>query len=102
MPIRMQTLFEMSRDTSNRITSSDSEWMRFLQTAAKLYKYPFPDQLMIYAQKPDASACADYKVWTERMRRYVRHGARGIALLDYSLWPAMCSMSPIPAATCPC
>ena len=59
-------------------------WTAYLTTASRLYKYPFADQLMIYAQRPDATACADYDVWNNRMNRYVRRGAKGIALLDES------------------
>ena len=59
-------------------------WTAYLTTASRLYKYPFADQLMIYAQRPDATACADYDVWNSRMNRYVRRGAKGIALLDES------------------
>ena len=59
-------------------------WTAFLQTAARLYKYPYLDQLMIYAQRPDATACAAYDLWNDRMGRYVKRGARGIALMDDS------------------
>ena len=59
-------------------------WSAFLQTAARLYKYPYLDQLMIYAQRPDATACAAYDLWNDRMGRYVKRGARGIALMDDS------------------
>ena len=59
-------------------------WSAFLQTAARLYKYPYLDQLMIYAQRPDATACAAYDLWNKRMGRYVKRGARGIALMDDS------------------
>ena len=60
------------------------EWAGFLTTAARLYKYPFHEQLMIYAQRPDATACAEYDLWNDRMGRYVRRGSKGIALVDDS------------------
>ena len=59
-------------------------WTDYLTTASRLYKYSFADQLMIYAQRPDATACADFDIWNNRMNRYVRRGAKGIALLDES------------------
>lgn len=66
-----------------REISADGEnWRAFLATASNVYKYGFYDQLMIYAQRPDATACASYEIWNQTMRRYVRRGAKGIALLD--------------------
>ena len=67
-----------------RIDPVLGSWTDYLTTASRLYKYPFADQLMIYAQRPDATACADYDVWNSRMNRYVRRGSKGIALLDES------------------
>ena len=67
-----------------QLTSSFGAWSAFLQTAARLYKYPYLDQLMIFAQRPDATACAAYDLWNGRMGRYVKRGARGIALMDDS------------------
>ena len=82
MANNLKTYEQMSAEITGRITGSFQEWTDFLTTAARLYKYPFPEQLMIYAQRPDATACAEYEVWNRRMRRYVRRGARGIALID--------------------
>ncbi len=59
-------------------------WTDYLTTASRLYKYNFADQLMIYAQRPDATACAEFDIWRNRMNRYVRRGSKGIALLDES------------------
>lgn len=73
---------QLAEDTTRRITHSHTEWTGFLKTAARLYKYPYHEQLMIYAQRPEATACADYRVWNDRMRRYIRLGYKGIALLD--------------------
>lgn len=63
---------------------SRAEWASLLGTISRLYKYPFADQLMIHAQRPEATACASYEVWNDTMRRYVRRGAKGIALVDNS------------------
>ena len=73
---------QLAEDTARRLTGSWERWSGFLATAGRLYKYPYPDQLMIYAQRPDAIACASYDVWNDRMNRYVRRGSKGIALLD--------------------
>ncbi len=73
---------QLAEDTARRLTGNWERWAGFLSTAARLYKYPYPDQLMIYAQRPDAIACASYDVWNDRMNRYVRRGSKGIALLD--------------------
>ena len=72
----------IARETLEGLTVSWQEWTKFLTTASKLYKYPFMDQVMIYAQRPDATACADYDLWNHKMNRYVRRGSKGIALLD--------------------
>ncbi|MBR2895730.1 MAG: DEAD/DEAH box helicase family protein [Oscillospiraceae bacterium] len=74
----------MAEQTAKQITGSFGEWTAFLETAGRLYKYPFHEQLMIFAQKPNATACADYDLWNKQMRRYVRRGSKGIALIDTS------------------
>ena len=84
MPANALAYVQMAEDTTRKITGSYQEWTAFLQTAARLYKYPFHEQLMIYAQRPDATACADYQLWNNTMRRYVRRGSKGIALIDQS------------------
>ncbi len=73
---------QLAEDTARRLTRNWERWAGFLATASRLYKYPYPDQLMIYAQRPGATACASYDVWNDRMNRYVRRGSKGIALLD--------------------
>ena len=75
---------QLAEETAQRITSSREAWQGFLAASARLYKYPYEDQLMIYAQRPDATACAEYDLWNERMHRYVKRGSKGIALLDHS------------------
>ena len=84
MPSNVQALAQMADHTATQITASHESWTDFLRTAARLYKYPYHEQLMIYAQRPDATACAGYEVWNEKMRRYIRRGSRGIALIDDS------------------
>lgn len=75
---------ELAETTLRRITESTDNWTSFLSSCANLYKYPFTDQLMIYAQRPDATACADFDTWNKRMGRYVKRGSTGIALIDDS------------------
>ena len=84
MPSKTEEYLALAQRTANCLTRYWESWTDYLTTASRLYKYPFADQLMIYAQRPDATACADYDVWNSRMNRYVRRGAKGIALLDES------------------
>ena len=84
MPRKTEEYLALAQRTANGLTRYWESWTDYLTTASRLYKYPFADQLMIYAQRPDATACADYDVWNNRMNRYVRRGAKGIALLDES------------------
>ena len=74
----------MASYTATHLTDSWQRWTAFLTTASRLYKYPFHEQLMIFAQRPDATACAEYDLWNDTMRRYVRRGSKGIALVDNS------------------
>ena len=73
---------QLAAQITREISADGERWRSFLQTASTLYKYSFYDQMMIYAQRPDATACASFELWTNTMRRYVRRGAKGIALLD--------------------
>ena len=84
MPSKTEEYLALAQRTANGLTRYWESWTDYLTTASRLYKYPFADQLMIYAQRPDATVCADYDVWNSRMNRYVRRGAKGIALLDES------------------
>ena len=84
MPSKTQEYLELANRTANGITRYWESWTDYLTTASRLYKYPFADQLMIYAQRPDATACAEFDIWRNRMNRYVRRGSKGIALLDES------------------
>ena len=84
MPNKTEEYLALAQRTANGLTRYWESWTDYLTTASRLYKYPFADQLMIYAQRPDATACADYDIWNNRMNRYVRRGSKGIALLDES------------------
>ena len=84
MATKAQMYAQMADQVAVQLTSSWNEWMGFLNTASRLYKYPFQDQLMIYAQRPDATACASMELWNETMHRWVKRGSKGIALVDDS------------------
>ena len=84
MPSKTEEYLALAQRTANGLTRYWESWTAYLTTASRLYKYRFEDQLMIYAQRPDATACADYDIWNNRMNRYVRRGSKGIALLDES------------------
>ena len=79
---KLENYVELAAQTVREISADGENWRAFLATASNVYKYGFYDQLMIYAQRPDATACASYEIWNQTMRRYVRRGAKGIALLD--------------------
>ena len=82
MPTKAQAFAQLAEDTATHLTSSLTSWTGFLTTVGRLYKYPYHEQLMIYAQRPDATACADYALWNDKMNRFVHRGSTGIALLD--------------------
>ena len=84
MPSKTEEYLALAQRTANGLTRYWESWTDYLTTASRLYKYSFADQLMIYAQRPDATACADFDIWNNRMNRYVRRGSKGIALLDES------------------
>ena len=84
MPNKTEEYLALAQRTANGLTRYWEHWTDYLTTASRLYKYNFADQLMIYAQRPDATACASFDIWNNRMNRYVRRGSKGIALLDQS------------------
>ena len=84
MPTKAELYSQLASDTARRLTGNWERWADFLSLAGRLYKYPYSDQLLIYAQRPDATACAEYDIWNNRMNRFVRRGSKGIALLDDS------------------
>ena len=81
MPDKTLTYIQLAQDTARQITSNYRSWTAYLSTASRLYKYQYSDQLLIHAQRPDATACAEYDLWNNTMHRYVRRGSKGIALL---------------------
>lgn len=83
MADKLQSYMELAKQTTSRITQNLNQWKSFLNIVARFYKYEYYEQLLIYAQRPDAIACADYATWKNRMRRWVKRGAKGIALIDY-------------------
>ena len=84
MPSKAEFYRQMAEQVSIQLVGSWKEWTAFLTTAARLYKYPFHEQMMIYAQRPEATACAEYDLWNDKMGRYIRRGSKGIALVDDS------------------
>ncbi len=82
MPNKTEYYARLAEEAAGQVTRSREQWTAFLTTAARLYKYPYPDQLMIFTQRPDATACAEYDLWNDRMNRYVKRGSKGIALVD--------------------
>jgi len=81
MANKLQFVSELADQTARGVTRNADGWKQYLTTAARLYKYSFDDQLLIYAQRPDAAACASMELWNETMRRWVKPGSRGIALI---------------------
>ncbi|MCI8299440.1 MAG: DEAD/DEAH box helicase family protein [Hungatella sp.] len=84
MTTKLQNYIQMAGQTASQVTQNTENWVSFLNTASRLYRYPFPDQLMIHAQRPKATACAEYDLWNRRMSRYVRRGSKGIGLVGIS------------------
>ena len=78
MPSKYQDFMQRANETALTLTRSSQNWTVFLTTAARLYKYPYHEQLMIYSQRPDATACAEFDVWNKRVGRYVKRGSKGI------------------------
>lgn len=79
MPDKLQTYVQLAGQTAAGLTRNLENWTGFLTTASRLYKYSFPDQLLIHAQNPRSTAVAGFDIWTKKMRRYVRRGSKGIA-----------------------
>lgn len=84
---KVQQIALLAEETERNLTRSRQSWTSFLNTAARLYKYPFNEQLLIFAQRPEATACADYDIWNKQMNRYIRKGSKGIALIDTDTEP---------------
>ena len=84
MTTKLQNYIQLAGQTAAHVTQNAENWTGFLTTASKLYRYSFPDQLMIQAQRPKATACAEYDLWNRRMSRYIRRGSKGIGLVGIS------------------
>ena len=84
MATKLERISRLALDATLSVASSPDHWKAFLDSAAWLYKYPFRDQVLIHAQKPEATACAEIGMWNERLHRWVNKGAKGIALIDTS------------------
>ena len=84
MATKLERISRLALDATLSVASSPDHWKAFLDSAAWLYKYPFRDQVLIHAQKPGATACAEIGMWNERLHRWVNKGAKGIALIDTS------------------
>ncbi len=82
MTAKLQRMSELAASTAHAVSDHPERWADFLRTAAWNYKYPFQDQLLIYAQRPDATACASIEIWNKRLNRWVKRGAKGIALIE--------------------
>ena len=90
MQTKYHEIYSLAGETVKKVTAGSQEWMKYLAAAARIYKYPFEDQILIYAQKPEATACASLKVWNEKMFCWVNRGAKGIALIDAERdWPVL-------------
>ena len=85
MANKLQFISGLADQTAHAVAQSTDGWKRYLNTAARIYRYPFNDQLLIYAQRPDAAACAEMELWNEKMRRWVKPGSKGIALIRKSV-----------------
>lgn len=79
---KYQTISALAEYTARNVAQSEDNWKYYLTTAARLYKYPFNEQMLIYAQRPDVTACASLETWNEKMNCWVNRGAKGIALID--------------------
>ena len=91
MATKAQIYASLADDTARKITGDYLDWAAFLGTSSRLYKYPYRDQLLIYAQRPDATACAEYDLWNNTMHRYIRRGSKGIAA-DCRFWRNGCAL----------
>ena len=94
MATKLESYVQMACQTAAEITENREKWTSFLDTASKLYRYQFTDQLLIHAQRPQATACAEFDLWNKRMKRYIRRGSKGIGLV--SRLCAMCLIFRIP------
>ena len=93
MPTKAEMYAQMANSVATRLTGSWQDWAAFLTTAARLYKYPYQEQLMIYAQRPEATACAEYDLWNDKMGRYVKRGSQALRFWMIPVTGPACGMS---------
>ena len=79
---KIKEILTLAEEAAKKASASPRDWMNYLDTASRVYRYPFSDTLLIHAQRPQATACAELEVWNSKMNRWVNRGARGIALID--------------------
>ena len=87
MANKLYAMEQLTEEVAKDVAASPQEWMRFLNTASRLYKYTFPEQLLIYAQRPEATAVASMEIWNQKMYRWIKKGSKGIALIDNTSRP---------------
>ena len=87
MANKLYAMEQLTEEVAKDVAASPQEWMRFLNTASRLYKYTFPEQLLIYAQRPEATAVASMEIWNQKMYRWIKKGSKGIALIDNTSGP---------------
>ena len=87
MANKLYVMEQLTEEVAKDVAASPQEWMRFLNTASRLYKYTFPEQLLIYAQRPEATAVASMEIWNQKMYRWIKKGSKGIALIDNTSGP---------------
>ena len=87
MANKLYAMEQLTEEVAKDIAVNPQEWMRFLDTASRLYKYTFPEQLLIYAQRPEATAVASMEIWNQKMFRWIKKGSKGIALIDNTSGP---------------
>ena len=87
MANKLYAMEQLTEEVAKDVAASPQEWMRFLDTASRLYKYTFPEQLLIYAQRPEATAVASMEIWNQKMFRWIKKGSKGIALIDNTSGP---------------
>ena len=87
MANKLYAMEQLTEEVAKDVAASPQEWMRFLDTASRLYKYTFPEQLLIYAQRPEATAVASMEIWNQKMYRWIKKGSKGIALIDNTSGP---------------
>ena len=81
MATKLQNYIQLAGETATQVTKTPKKWFGFLNTASCVYRYPFPDQLMIHSQRPKVTACAEFDLWTKRLNRHIRRGSKGIGLI---------------------